>query len=78
MTRGESLSIRFFNPAIDSPSAVYLASNEFRVKELAGLLAMQDALRNSAKFGLALVRGEEPIRPPLRPKAPSSKYAVTN
>jgi hypothetical protein len=31
-----------------------------------------------AKFGSALVRGEEPIRPPLRPKAPSSKYAATN
>jgi hypothetical protein len=29
------------------------------------------------KFGLALIRGEEPIRPPLRPKS-SASYATTN
>jgi hypothetical protein len=45
------------------------------LERAAGALRILDA---HAKFGLALIRGEEPIRPPLRPKAPSSKYAVTN
>jgi hypothetical protein len=31
-----------------------------------------------AKFGLALIGGEEPIRPPLRPKSPVSSYETTN
>jgi hypothetical protein len=30
-----------------------------------------------ARFGLALIRGKEPIRPPLKPKSPAS-YATSN
>jgi hypothetical protein len=44
------------------------------LERTAGALRILDA---HAKFGLALIRGEEPVHPPLKPKSRAG-YATAN